>query len=219
MTSHPRRLPLFPLNQVLFPNTSIPLQIFEDRYKLLLHDCLDDDSRFGVVLIKRGPEVGEPAEPYPVGTVAHIVQVNEIDGGRYFVSATGIRRFRIDHITQTRPYMAAEVEMLDEEDADASEQASEFDVDAIRQSFSEYARVISGIVGGWTRSTHVPSEPSALSFHIADKLDLDLPEKQSLLEAFSATNRLEIELDILNRDTAVIRRRLRNEFLGRVGRQ
>ena len=61
------RLPLFPLNVVMFPNTSIPLQIFEDRYKQMLRDCLDGDSRFGVTLIKEGAEVGDPATPHPVG--------------------------------------------------------------------------------------------------------------------------------------------------------
>ncbi|HJO81784.1 MAG: LON peptidase substrate-binding domain-containing protein [SAR202 cluster bacterium] len=219
MTSRHRRLPLFPLNQVLFPGSSIPLQIFESRYKRMLRDCLDDDSRFGVVLIKRGPEVGEPSEPYSIGTVARIVQVSEIDGGRYFISATGIRRFRIDDVTQQRPYMAAEVELLDEGVPDEPEQASRVDLDAVRETFSAYARVMIGISGGWTRSTRVPSDPAALSFHIAEKLDLDLLEKQSLLEALSADERLELEMDILHRDTHTMSRRLRIEFLSRVGRQ
>ena len=70
-----RWLPLFPLNLVLFPNASMPLHVFEDRYKLMMQDCLDGDSRFGVVLIKAGSEVGEPAIPHSVGTVAQIAQV------------------------------------------------------------------------------------------------------------------------------------------------
>ncbi|MDP6513158.1 MAG: LON peptidase substrate-binding domain-containing protein, partial [SAR202 cluster bacterium] len=74
MPSAERILPLFPLNSVLFPGASIPLQIFEDRYKQMLRDCLDADSRFGVVLIKSGREVGGSAEPHATGTVAQIVQ-------------------------------------------------------------------------------------------------------------------------------------------------
>ena len=83
------RLPLFPLNVVMFPNTSIPLQIFEDRYKQMLRDCLDGDSRFGVTLIKEGAEVGDPATPHSVGTVADIVHVNRVSGDRFFISIFG----------------------------------------------------------------------------------------------------------------------------------
>jgi ATP-dependent Lon protease len=65
-------LPLFPLNTVLFPNSSLPLQIFEDRYMQMLRTCLDNDSKFGVVLIREGPEVGGQATHYDIGTVAEI---------------------------------------------------------------------------------------------------------------------------------------------------
>ena len=54
MDSEERVLPLFPLNTVLFPGAALPLQIFEERYKQMLQDCLAADSRFGAVLIKEG---------------------------------------------------------------------------------------------------------------------------------------------------------------------
>ena len=98
MAGEERNLPLFPLNTVLFPNASLPLQIFEERYKQMLEDCLQADSRFGVILIKAGAEVGEPAIPYSIGTVANIIQVQEARGGRRFISAVGERRFRIKEI-------------------------------------------------------------------------------------------------------------------------
>ena len=49
-----RSLPLFPLNTVLFPDATIPLHVFEERYRLMIQMCLDGDSMFGVVLIKSG---------------------------------------------------------------------------------------------------------------------------------------------------------------------
>ena len=64
MSPQQRSLPLFPLNVVLFPNAVIPLHVFEERYKLMAQRCLDSDSRFGVVLIKSGDEVGGPADPH-----------------------------------------------------------------------------------------------------------------------------------------------------------
>ena len=68
MSSEDRSLPLFPLNMVLFPNATLPLQIFEERYKLMMKHCLEGDSKLGVVLIKAGAEVGGPATPHSTGT-------------------------------------------------------------------------------------------------------------------------------------------------------
>ena len=56
------RLPLFPLNLVLFPGQDLPLHIFEERYKDMIRECLEQDAPFGVVLIKEGLEVGAPVE-------------------------------------------------------------------------------------------------------------------------------------------------------------
>ena len=57
-------LPLFPLNVVLFPGMPLPVHIFEEQYKGMIEDCLDRDKPFGVVLIKEGQEVGDPAKPF-----------------------------------------------------------------------------------------------------------------------------------------------------------
>ena len=70
-------LPLFPLNTVLFPRMTLPLRIFEPRYRQMLADCLDGDPIFGVVLIREGKEVGETAMPHDVGTTARIIAVQK----------------------------------------------------------------------------------------------------------------------------------------------
>src|SRR3712207_3854194 len=68
-----RTLALFPLNNVvLFPGMTLPLHIFEERYKLMIGRCLEREEGFGVLLIDEGHEVGEPAEPFTVGTEARI---------------------------------------------------------------------------------------------------------------------------------------------------
>ena len=109
-----RSLPLFPLNTVLFPDATIPLHVFEERYRLMVQMCLDGDSMFGVVLIKSGSEVGEPAEPHSVGTVARIEDVNRADDGRMLLRVKGVERFAIRRITQQLPYIEADVHMLDD---------------------------------------------------------------------------------------------------------
>jgi len=215
--SQPKRwLPLFPLKTVLFPNASMPLQIFEERYKLLLRHCLDRDSKFGVVLIKSGSEVGEPAIPYTTGTVAHIVQVNETDGDQFFVSVTGLQRFYIRNITQYRPFLGADVILLDEE---SDYQVTSDTLDVVREAATRYARLLLGIGGGWVSNVQLPLEPLPLANHVAGMLQVSLQDKQTLLEEPSTTKRLETELDILDREVAMLERRVSRELMGKYGRQ
>ena len=63
-------LRLFPLNTVLFPGMRMPLHIFEERYRIMIRECIEEDAPFGVLLIKAGAEVGSGAVPHDVGTVA-----------------------------------------------------------------------------------------------------------------------------------------------------
>ena len=216
MPPEERTLPIFPLNTVLFPNGTLPLQIFEERYKKMLQDCLDGDSKFGVVLIKAGTEVGEPAIPFSTGTMVHIVHVNEVQGGRYFVAVAGQRRFRIKNITQYRPYMAAEVELL-EDDTKAWIPKSE--MEAIRQAVTEHHRLTLGLAGGWVRQSKAPSDPLALSYYIGDTLQIRHAEKQTLLDEDSTAKRLESELDLLRRELEPLKKRVNSEFRKKFSKQ
>jgi len=197
MALETRQIPIFPLNTVLFPGASLPLQVFEERYKLMMARCLDGDSKFGVVLINSGSEVGEPAVPYSTGTLAQIVQVNRLREDRMFISVTGRQRFRITEITQRRPYMAAQVELFEDE-ADALVHPSE--MEAVRDAVTGYYRLLLGLRGGWVRRARMPFEPDALSYFIAGLLQIAPHEKQELLEESSASTRLEAELDLLRRE-------------------
>ncbi|MDA0768828.1 MAG: hypothetical protein BZY79_06635 [SAR202 cluster bacterium Casp-Chloro-G4] len=214
MAPRERNLPLFPLNTVLFPNASLPLQIFEDRYKEMLQDCLDADSRFGIVLIKEGQEVGEGAVPYGIGTVGHIVQVNEARGGnRFFVSIQGERRFSIKNITQHRPYMTADVVLLDDE---SQPDLVGEEMEDVKKALIQYRSLITGLEGGWQGEANITANPVYLSYHIASVLQIKMRERQALLEEPSASARLQAELKYLQRDvealTRQVSRNLRRKF-------
>ena len=114
------RLPLFPLNVVLFPGGYLPLHVFEARYRLMMRHCMDGDRRFGVALINSGSEVGEPAVPEAVGTVAKIDRVRTLDDGRMVLGVEGERRFRIVEIVERLPYISAEVMLLEDDPAPRS---------------------------------------------------------------------------------------------------
>ncbi len=210
------RLPLFPLNVVMFPNTSIPLQIFEERYKQMLKDCLDGDSRFGVTLIQEGAEVGDPATPHSVGTVADIVHVNRVSGDRFFISIFGSERFEIVEISQQLPYLAADVRLLADEvevDVPPTEMAQ------IRKAATEHVRLRYGLNGGWVRESRLPADPLDLSYFIGGMLQASLQEKQALLEEHSTSRRLEAELDLLRREGDELRQQVTQQLRSRFSKQ
>ncbi len=109
-------LPLFPLNTVLCPGIALPLHVFEDRYRLLVRQCIEAGSPFGIVLIREGREVGAGAISFTgVGTIAEIRDAGRHDDGRYDLLVVGTRRFEIQRILSgRRPYLVAEVDILDE---------------------------------------------------------------------------------------------------------
>jgi Lon protease-like protein len=109
-------LPLFPLNSVLCPGIALPLHIFEERYRALVRHCLDTTSPFGVVLIRQGREAGAGAISFTgVGTIAEIRDAGSYEDGRYDLLVVGTRRFEIRQVlTGRRPYLVAEVDLLDE---------------------------------------------------------------------------------------------------------
>jgi len=101
-------IPLFPLDVVLFPGTALPLHIFEARYRSLITDCQRDHMPFGVVLAK--PEsVYLEEEPFSVGTMAVIHNLERLPDDRYTLMAVGTQRFRIVELHRTTPYLSGVV--------------------------------------------------------------------------------------------------------------
>jgi len=182
------RLPLFPLRTVLFPHTTVPLHIFEERYKLMIGRCIEQRSPFGVVLIRSGEEAGGSAEPHDAGTTARIARVQRLPDGKLNLVAYGERRFRIFALDTSEPYLQADVEFLESEDVDAPE------VDAaaarVASLFGEQLRLVLAISGQWTRRLDLPSDADALADFVAGNAELPPKEKQALLETLSLPVRL-----------------------------
>ena len=112
-------IPLFPLNLVLLPGNPLLLKIFEPRYLDMIAGCLREDSPFGVVLIRRGEEVGEPADTCSIGCSARIVDWERRQDGLLGITARGGERFRIlSKRSQADGLLLGEVELLDEQIAE-----------------------------------------------------------------------------------------------------
>ena len=107
-------LPLFPLDLVLFPGTSLPLHIFEPRYKEMISECLDRKKSFGIV---RAKEEGV-AE---IGCTAEIITVaKKYPDGRMDILTQGRERFEVMQVNQERSFLQAEVLYLQDEPSQAS---------------------------------------------------------------------------------------------------
>lgn len=115
-------LPMFPLGSVLLPGAVLPLHVFEPRYRALVRDCLEtEEHEFGVTLISRGSEVGGGDQRLDVGTVARMVQVAELEGGRYAVVCVGTRRIRVNAWLPDDPYPLADVDDWPDHETDAAD--------------------------------------------------------------------------------------------------
>ena len=209
MSRQQRALPLFPLNIVLFPNAVLPIHVFEERYKLMVQRCLDADSKLGVVLIKSGSEVGEPAEPHLTGTLGGIVRVDRLDDGRMLISVAGEERFRILEITQRQPFLEGQVEVL-EEDVDVTVPPK--DMEAIREAVTQHIRLLLGLRGGWVREATMPKAPVSLSYFVGSLVQSGLAEKQALLEETSTVRRLQTEMRLLESEAGALRERVVREI-------
>ncbi len=101
------RLPMFPLSAVLFPHATMPLHIFEPRYRDLMRDCLAGDARFGIVLIERGSEVGGGDVRSRLGTRGVITRAAELADGRWVLEVQGEALITVEDWLPDDPYPVA----------------------------------------------------------------------------------------------------------------
>lgn len=171
-------IPLFPLNTVLFPGIPLHLHIFEDRYKLMLHSCLNKNAVFGVVLIRKGQEaMGRLAEPYEIGCTARILQVDTLSDGRMNVLAQGGERFRILSLDYRLPYLVGQIERLPMPDFNPP------DLGNLLPIVKEYIEMLSQIMPDDLDTTAInfPDDPMINLNLSASVLQLPDREKQDLL--------------------------------------
>jgi Lon protease-like protein len=173
-------LPLFPLRTVLFPGQTLPLHIFEPRYRQMILDCIQADRTFGVVLIREGLEVGGPATPYDVGTTAVIEDIEHLADGRMNIVTVGRERFLLqDYDTVNKPYLVGRIspwpwidEMLTH--AELSQ--------AVQRRLMQYAGLFSQISDTDIELDPSPQPPTALAVLAAVILQVPAEQKQALLE-------------------------------------
>ena len=182
------RIPLFPLDVVLFPGEMFGLHLFEERYVLMAEEVLAEDLPIGIVLARQDqPDDRIEFEPEYIGTAAHVLEAEQVDD-RYMLQTVGVRRFRIIEVLSEKPYQEALVEWLGEDTGNE---------DSAQQLLSEVLETVEAIGGTVDRASDALDDPVTVSHAVAAALPVDLETKQRLLEAHDAEARLEAELDVL----------------------
>lgn len=205
-------VPLFPLNTVLFPGMSLPLNIFEERYKVMIARCIEEQIEFGVVLIREGEQVGDDkVVPYEVGTLARIAQSQREPGGGYQLRAAGTRRFRIHSLSHQHPYLSGDVETFElAASEDAPQRLAIRDIaDTVATLFAEYFRLTLSIAGQWQETLGLPDEPRRLADWVASRIVAPAGLKQRMLEAPGLEACLQLQLAILSEAIPMLTERVR----------
>lgn len=201
MSTH---LPLFPLGTVLFPGMPLPLHIFEPRYRQLMRDHGDAPIPFVVSLIQNAPQPHRPWPSHTIGTAATITGRTPLSEGRWDIVIEGQRRFRITGIDHAQPYDIAEIEWLDEPLGDEEE------ADALlRTVAAQFHRYVGGVTRLTKRSftgVAIPDDPVRASYDLVSRLPLHTWERQRLLEAETAVDRLTQVSLLMERELALLLR-------------
>lgn len=192
----PPTIPIFPLpDTVLFPNVSLPLHIFEPRYRAMVADALKGDRIIGMVLLQPGYEANYEGRPpiYPIGSAGVITQVQQLPDGRFNIVLQGLVKFRVTGEDNSRPYRLAHVNAMpelptDEEKAGLRKQRQRLEA-LLAPSFERS--------GGAEPRFPPEIRDEDLVNTLAQYLELDTIDRQALLELKGVLSRSQALIDLL----------------------
>ena len=187
---------MFPLGSVLLPGEVLPLHVFEPRYQQLVHDLLaaDGPPEFGVTLIERGSEVGGGDQRSSVGTIARVLDMQALEGGRYRVVSVGVRRIVVLTWLDDAPYPRADVE--DWPDATPSTSASGSLSQSIAATMDRLRTIHAAAaeLGDPVPSNEVSlgDDPVLATYHLVSLSPLGAADRYRLLAAESPEQRVSL---------------------------
>lgn len=192
---------MFPLGTVALPGAALPLRIFEPRYQQLLADVVSGDGTFGVVLIERGNEVGGGDARSDIGTLVRVIQHESLGGGQHGVLAIGVERIRVDQWLPDDPYPRSHVTAWPDEDRRD-----------INDGYNVCTRALRDLLTTATEfgfqvtppDFQAPEDPVAGSYLLAALTPVGAFDKQRLLSAPGAQDRLDLLTAMIEDQLALI---------------
>jgi len=199
------KLPLFPLNTVLFPRMPLTLHIFEDRYKLMIGRCIAEKTPFGVILLQKGSAehlYGQEIVPYLIGCTAEIHQVQPVGMGRMNILAMGQERFRILAFDESQPYLTGEVESIPFKMPDPATMTH--DLHILRGWVERYLNTLSKTESLQIDYNSLPHDALGLTFLAASLVKVSVHEKQSLLASSSSEQLIHKVNDLYRKEVTLM---------------
>jgi uncharacterized protein len=202
-------LPMFPLGSPLLPGGVLPLHVFEPRYRQMVHDLLADDGppEFGIVMIERGREVGGGETRRTTGTLAEVVDVRALEGGRYALMIAGRRRLRVLAWLPDDPYPLADIDFWDDDDTATLDPTA---ASSTIERLHERVRALNAQVRDLGEATPPPdfeiaTDPQIALYHLGALSPLGSADRQRMLEAPAFSDRIEVFEGALDDAEAVVR--------------
>jgi len=172
---NPARIPLFPLDIVLFPGQAMPLHIFEPRYREMTRMCIDRQSPFGIVNVS-GVKLAQ------TGCSAMIAKIlKEYEDGRSDILIAGQSAFKLVRTHDDKPYMEADVKYLEEDFSDVDS--------AVSSQLEQLCNQCHRLLYGQDAPRFETEGGISLAYHVASELPIDVSIRQRLLEIRSEAER------------------------------
>ena len=188
----PNKIPVFPLsNFIIFPNTSVPLNIFEPRYIKMIDDCMKDSRIIGMIQPKNNKNI---PELYSIGCAGKITSFNETDDGKYLIVIKGLSRFKIlKEISNNKTYRECKVS-FEEFNIDMINNYNEIKFTDLELIFKNLKTLFKkkGYTVNWKELEKQNLDQTINTLVMASPFSLE--EKQVLLETIDIKNR-KIELE------------------------
>jgi len=192
-------LAMFPLGTVLFPYMPLQLRVFEERYLIMLSDLVKaNDTRFGVVLIERGHEVGGGEQRFGIGTVAEMLHVTA-DEGFVHLTAQGGPRLEVISWLDDAPHPRAEVHELPELIWDDGLEPLRHEADRlVRRTLAMASEFTENV---WPAAIELSEDPIEASWQLAGIAPLNAIDQLMLLRSTTANDLLVTLIKLINETT------------------
>lgn len=202
----PAELPLLPLrNTVLFPGIVIPVTVTRSKFIKMIKRAYKGDKTIGVVAqARQTKEEPTPEDLYKVGTIAHILKMLVLPDGNVTIIIQGRRRFEILEYIKFDPYIAVKVKYI----VDSFPNTKKKETKALIQSIKEAAYKILSLNPDIPRDAQVAisniDTPSFLTHFLSSNLNIEIAEKQLLLETFDGGDQATTLLEHMMKEIQVL---------------
>jgi len=214
MLPNTKTIPLFPLDVVLFPGMVLPLNIFENRYRKMIRDCLNQKNPFGLIWTESEPVMLSVDKPL-IGTQAIMTSVKALPDGRFYINTVGSERFVVRQLSDEQPYLVGYVESYPSLDANTNEAFGY--LPTLNHLFQRYLKLLSEAVNQRVSIDPIPDDPTTLAFVVATLYQGQNWRKQELLSIESIPDLMRTEIELLKIENPLVEEMLIHREKGEMG--